>query len=131
MKKFIYSLLLFFSSLNEISAQDLLLNCVGKTEMSSIIGLSKYDDSFSYEFKNGKLYGHIETDWSENSIFVKIKKQPGENFEFYERTIIIDRLLGSVTDLIKAWRSDLRKIGDEPNVIYGFKGNCKKESKRF
>jgi len=127
-----YLLLLFLNCIATVNAQDLLLECSGQTEMVSTIGSNKYYDVQSYDFKNGKLYGHISAEWSVNSITVNLPKQKGvNNIEFYERTIIFDRNLGSVFDYTKSWRTDITNIGSEPNVGHTFKGDCKKSSKKF
>jgi hypothetical protein len=125
-------LFLFLNCISAANAQDLSLECSGQTEMASTIGSDKYIDKKSYDFQNGKFYGHISAEWSVNSITVNLPKQKGvNNIEFYERTIIFDRNLGSVFDYTKSWRTDIRKIGSEPNVVHTFKGDCRKSAKKF
>lgn len=127
-----YLLLSFLSCSLVAFAQDLSLECSGQAEMASTIGSEKTYEKESYDFKNGKLYGHINAEWNENSIIIIFPKQKGvNNIEFYERRIIFDRLLGTVDDLTKMWRSDIRKIESEPNAVHIFKGDCKKSSKKF
>jgi hypothetical protein len=125
-------LFLFLNCISAANAQDLSLECSGQTEMKSTIGSEKYNESNSYDFKNGKLYGHIDTEWNENSIIIIFLKQKGvNNIEYYERRIIFDRLLGTVDDFTKMWRSDIEKNGIKPNVILTFKGECKKGALKF
>ena len=125
-------LLLFLNCFSTANAQDLTLACLGQTEMNSTIGSEKYNESNSYEFKNGKMYGHLITEWTENSIAVNLPKQNNSaNNYVYERNIIFDRVLGTVLDQTKMWRSDIEKNGIYPNVILTFKGECKKGSLKF
>ena len=127
-----YLLLSFLSCSLVAVAQDLSLECSGQAEMASNIGSEKSYEKESYDFKNGKLYGHIDAEWNENSIIIIFPKQKGVNtIEYYERRIIFDRLLGTVVDLTKMWSSDIRKIGNEPNAVRTFKGDCKKSTKKF
>lgn len=127
-----YLLLSFLSCSLVAVAQDLSLECSGHAEIASTIGSEKTYEKESYDFKNGKLYGHINAEWNENTIIIIFPKQKGvNNIEFYERRIIFDRLLGTVDDLTKMWRSDIRKIGTEPNAAHTFKGECRKSSKKF
>lgn len=127
-----YLLIPFLSCSLVAVAQDLSLECSGQAETASTIGSEKTYEKESYDFKNGKLYGYINAEWSENSIIIILQKQKGvNNMEFYERRIIFDRLLGTVDDLTKMWRSDIRKIGNEPNAVHTFKGDCRKSSKKF
>ena len=127
-----YLLLLCLSVTLSAVAQDLSLECVGQTEIASTIGSDISSEKNSYDFKNGKLYGNINTEWNESIIIVIFPKQKGvNNIEYYERRIIFDRLLGTVDDFTKMWRSDVKKIGNEPNVSHVFKGECRKSSNKF
>ncbi len=100
--------------------------------MASTIGTDNYVEKNSYEFSNGKLFGYLDAEWSVNSITVIFPKQKNiNNIELYERQIIFDRLLGTVFDFTKLWRSDIRKIGSDPNVVFTFKGDCRKSTKKF
>lgn len=125
-------LLLIFSCFSNVNAQELSLECIGRTEMASTIGTDNYVEKNSYEFSNGKLFGYLDAEWSVNSITVIFPKQKNiNNIELYERQIIFDRLLGTVFDFTKLWRSDIRKIGSDPNVVFTFKGDCRKSTKKF
>jgi hypothetical protein len=122
----------FFNCFLTAHAQDLTLACLGQTEMNSTIGGDKYSESNSYEFKNGKMYGHLITEWTENSITINLQKQFNSDGNYiYERNITFDRVLGTVLDQTKMWRSDIEKNGIKPNVILTFKGECKKGSLKF
>jgi len=116
-----------------VYAQDLKIECQGLLTSTSVMKSLEEQKTELYEFKEGRLYGYIPANWTNNQIKVDIPVQENNlgPVQKYSRIIILDRELGTVFDSTKMWRSDIPNIDDLPNHFATFKGICNKSFEQF
>ena len=121
----------FFFSLGSALAQNLSLTCGGTQTMTTSFGQNQSNDTRSYQFTNGKLFGYIDAKWSANSINVILPRFADENMERLKGDIAIDRLSGTVIEQVEAISKRYSTESKKETFIITFQGKCEKATAKF
>jgi hypothetical protein len=112
-------------------AQNLSLTCEGKETMTTSFSQNQSNDSRSYQFKNGKLFGYIDAVWSADSINVILPRFADENMERLKGHIAIDRLSGTVFEQVEAISKRYSTEAKKVILIISFQGKCEIAKAKF
>lgn len=121
----------FFFSLGSALAQNLSLTCEGTQTITASFGQNQSNDSRSYQFQNGKLFGYIDAKWSANSINVILPRFVDENLERLKGEIAIDRLSGTVIEQVEAISKRFSTETKKEILVINFQGKCEKAKAKF
>jgi hypothetical protein len=122
---------LFFASVTNVIAQNLLLTCEGIKTMTTSFSQIKSNDSRSYQFTNGKLFGYIDVKWSAEGINVILPRHTNEMMEILKGEITIDRFNGTVFEQVEGISKRYSTEKKREILIVSFQGKCEKATAKF